>query len=69
MPSEAFLGGTGSAGDDDDDDDEGAGYDEARGIAVDRTGHAYVGGITASRDFPNLTPLQLVYGGAPAMPS
>jgi hypothetical protein len=41
----------------------GSDYDEARGIAVDRSGNAYVAGGTASADFHTMNPLQPTIGG------
>ena len=41
----------------------GSGDDEAKGIAVDNTGNAYVTGDTSSTNFPTLNPLQSSYGG------
>jgi uncharacterized protein (TIGR03437 family) len=37
--------------------------DEARAVAVDRDGNAYVTGFTASPNFPTVAPLQGTYGG------
>lgn len=37
--------------------------EEARTIAVDAAGHAYVGGVTSSRDFPLANPLQATLNG------
>ncbi|RIK09063.1 MAG: hypothetical protein DCC49_07565 [Acidobacteria bacterium] len=36
----------------------GTGFDEARGVAVDSSGAAYVAGYTGSTDFPMVAPLQ-----------
>jgi hypothetical protein len=41
----------------------GSGDEEARGIALDSAGNAYVTGYTGSTDFPTANPLQDVYGG------
>ena len=41
----------------------GSGGDGGGGIAVDRTGNAYVIGTTSSTDFPTMNPLQPTYGG------
>jgi hypothetical protein len=41
----------------------GTGVDEARGLAVDAAGNAYVTGVTASADFPTLTPRQASLAG------
>ncbi len=41
----------------------GAGADAGRGIAVDDGGNVYLGGTTASADFPLVAPLQAKYGG------
>jgi len=41
----------------------GAGADMGRGIAVDQGGTVYLGGTTASADFPLVAPLQAKYGG------
>jgi hypothetical protein len=43
----------------------GSAYTDARGIAVDRGGHAYVTGATGSRDFPIRRAVQPDYGGGP----
>lgn len=43
----------------------GPGGSQALAIAVDRTGSAYVGGITASIDFPLIKPLQSRLGAMP----
>lgn len=41
----------------------GTGFDVGRGIAVDPAGNAYVTGLTTSRDFPAVNPLQKGFGG------
>ena len=41
----------------------GSGYDEARAIAVDPCGNAYIGGYTNSANFPSVRPLQTSYAG------
>jgi hypothetical protein len=41
----------------------GAGADAGRGVAVDAAGNAYLGGTTASADFPLADPLQAKYAG------
>lgn len=38
--------------------------DEARGVAVDKDGNAYLAGITSSTDFPTANPFQIVSGGS-----
>ena len=43
----------------------GDGYTDGRGIAVDRSGHAYVTGGTGSHDFPVRRAVQADYGGGP----
>jgi len=43
----------------------GSRYTDARGIAVDAGGHAYVTGATASHDFPRKRAVQREYGGGP----
>ncbi len=43
----------------------GDGYTDGRGIAVDRSGHAYVTGGTGSHDFPVKRAVQADYGGGP----
>lgn len=43
----------------------GTGYTDARGIAVDAAGDAYVTGATGSRDFPTRRAIQAGYGGGP----
>jgi hypothetical protein len=45
----------------------GTGPDVATAIAVDAAGNAYVGGSTASTDFPTVHPLQPAYGGGTAL--
>ncbi len=42
----------------------GSAEDGAAGIAVDRSGNAYVAGNTASTDFPTANPFQPAHGGA-----
>ena len=42
----------------------GSGYDMATAIAVDASGNAYFCGDTQSTDFPLLSPVQAVFGGA-----
>jgi hypothetical protein len=42
----------------------GSGSDEARGVAVDSAGNAYITGLTSSNNFPLVSPLQPVYAGA-----
>ena len=42
----------------------GSGYDAATAIAVDASGNTYLAGDTQSTDFPMLTPVQAVFGGA-----
>jgi VCBS repeat-containing protein len=44
----------------------GSGQDQARAIAVDAAGHAYVTGLTSSTDFMTLNALQSSYAGGPA---
>jgi hypothetical protein len=39
--------------------------DTASGIAIDAAGNAYVGGFTASTNFPTASPLQAASGGGP----
>ena len=41
----------------------GAGADAGRGVAVDAAGNTYLGGTTASVDFPLVDPLQAKYAG------
>jgi hypothetical protein len=41
----------------------GAGADEARGLAIDPSGNAYVAGVTASTNFPTVSPRQGANGG------
>ena len=41
----------------------GSGSDDAKGIAVDLAGNAYVTGTTSSTDFPTVNALQAVFGG------
>jgi hypothetical protein len=48
-----YLGGSGSGG-----------IEQARGIAVDSSGNAYVVGGTNSTDFPTLNPIQSTYAGS-----
>jgi len=43
----------------------GAGRDAGEGLAVDAAGNAYVGGFTASTNFPVVNALQEQYGGPP----
>ena len=42
----------------------GSGTDEARGVAVDVQGNAYVTGMTGSLDFPTKSPIQAKMGGS-----
>jgi uncharacterized protein (TIGR03437 family) len=42
----------------------GSGSDEARGVAVDVQGNAYVTGMTGSLDFPTKSPIQAKMGGS-----
>ncbi len=42
----------------------GSTYDVGTAIAIDGSGNAYVAGDTQSTNFPTLTPLQAIYGGA-----
>jgi hypothetical protein len=48
-----YLGGSGSGG-----------IEQARGVAVDSSGNAYVAGGTDSTDFPTLNPIQSAYAGS-----
>ncbi len=41
----------------------GSGQDSCSGVALDSSGGAYVGGVTASADFPLLSPYQGTFGG------
>jgi hypothetical protein len=44
----------------------GAANDEARGVAVDSLGNAYIAGKTSSTDFPTLNAIQSTFGGETA---
>jgi hypothetical protein len=41
----------------------GGGGDEARGVAIDSSGNAYIAGFTRSTDFPTANALQSAFGG------
>ncbi|HEX8180913.1 MAG TPA: SBBP repeat-containing protein [Pyrinomonadaceae bacterium] len=41
----------------------GSGHEQGRGIALDSTGNAYVGGFTRSDNFPVVNPIQSTFGG------
>ncbi len=41
----------------------GTGNDEARGVAIDSSGNAYIVGKTSSTDYPTLNPIQGTFGG------
>jgi Beta-propeller repeat len=45
----------------------GAGYDSARGVAVDSSGNAYVTGVTTSADFPVTTGAFQRFSGSPGL--
>ncbi|HJQ34367.1 MAG TPA: SBBP repeat-containing protein [Pyrinomonadaceae bacterium] len=51
-----YLGGSGSGA-----------AEQARGVAVDSSGNAYVVGNTTSNDFPTVTPIQAAFGGDAAI--
>nr|MBA3240534.1 SBBP repeat-containing protein [Acidobacteriota bacterium] len=44
----------------------GSGQDNARAIAIDSSGNAYIAGITRSTDYPTVNPIQSTFGGETA---